>query len=94
MKQQELTLYQVIAILNKLETKDKKFYRVGDSEANIVLCSEYYMPSDFVCIYEKTLTTTLDKNSRKIDTEKLFIHKKLYEKIKDNIIIKTNNRNN
>ena len=29
MKQQELTLYQVIAILNKLETKDKKFYRVG-----------------------------------------------------------------
>ena len=29
MKQQELTLYQVIAILNKLETKDKQFYRVG-----------------------------------------------------------------
>ena len=58
------------------------------SEANIVLCSEYYMPSDFICIYEKTLTTTLDKNSRKKDTEKLFIHEKLYEKIKDNIIIK------
>ena len=49
---------------------------------------KYYMPSDFVCIYEKTLTTTLDKNSRKKDTEKLFIHEKLYEKIKDNIIIK------
>ena len=29
MEQQKLTLYQVIAILNKLETKDKKFYRVG-----------------------------------------------------------------
>ena len=31
----ELTLYQVIAILNKLETKDKKFYRVGDKEFRI-----------------------------------------------------------
>ena len=64
------------------------------SKDNIVLCSEYNAPSDFICIYEKTLTTTLDKNSRKKDTERLFIHKKLYEKIKDNIIIKTNNRNN
>ena len=31
----ELTLYQVIAILNKLETKDKKFYRVGDKDFKI-----------------------------------------------------------
>ena len=35
MKQQELTLYQVIALLNKLETKDKKFYRVGDKDFKI-----------------------------------------------------------
>ena len=35
MKQQELTLYQVIAILNKLETKDKQFYRVGDKNFKI-----------------------------------------------------------
>ena len=35
MKQQELTLYQVIAILNQLETKDKKFYRVGDKDFKI-----------------------------------------------------------
>ena len=35
MEQQELTLYQVIAILNKLETKDKKFYRVGDKTFKI-----------------------------------------------------------
>ena len=35
MKQQELTLYQVIAILNKLETKDKQFYRVGDKDFKI-----------------------------------------------------------
>ena len=35
MKQQELTLYQVIAILNKLETKDKQCYRVGDNKFKI-----------------------------------------------------------
>ena len=58
------------------------------SKDNIVLCSEYHAPFDFVCIYEKTLTTTLDKNSRKKDTEKLFIHEKSYEKIKNSIIIK------
>ena len=42
------------------------------SKDNIVLVSEYNAPNDFECIYEKTLTTTLDKNSRKKDTEKLF----------------------
>ena len=31
----ELTLYQVIAILNKLEAKDKQFYRVGDKDFKI-----------------------------------------------------------
>ena len=31
----ELTLYQVIAILNKLETKDKVFSRVGDKNFKI-----------------------------------------------------------
>ena len=31
----ELTLYQVIAILNKLETKDKVFSRVGDNKFKI-----------------------------------------------------------
>ena len=45
------------------------------SDKNIVLCSEYNAPDDFDCIYEKTLTTTLDKNSRKKDTEKLFVHR-------------------
>jgi DNA adenine methylase len=50
------------------------------SETNIVLVSEYNAPDDFNCIYEKTLTTTLDKNSRKQDTEKLFIHNSYSEK--------------
>lgn len=43
------------------------------SENNIVLVSEYNAPDDFKSVYEKTLTTTLDKNSRKKDTEKLFV---------------------
>lgn len=52
------------------------------SNKNIVLVSEYNAPSDFKCIYEKKLTTTLDKSSRKTDTEKLYIHESLYEKVK------------
>lgn len=47
------------------------------SKSNIVLCSEYNAPADFVEIYRKEVTTTLDKNSRKKDIEKLFIYKGL-----------------
>ena len=43
------------------------------SKNNIVLISEYNSPNDFKCIWKKQLTTTLDKNSRKKDVEKLFI---------------------
>lgn len=53
------------------------------SKNNIVLCSEYNAPTDFICIYQKTLTTTLDKNSRKKDIEKLFIHKTNYHLLGD-----------
>lgn len=42
------------------------------SEKNIVLCSEYIAPKDFMCIWQKELTTTLDKNSRSQSVEKLF----------------------
>ncbi|WP_144468724.1 DNA adenine methylase [Bacillus pumilus] len=44
------------------------------SKNNIVLVSEYNAPEDFNCIFEKSLTTTLDKNSRKKGFEKLFLH--------------------
>ena len=47
------------------------------SKNNIVLVSEYNAPNDFVCIFEKKLTTTFDNKQRKKDTEKLFIHKNL-----------------
>ena len=42
------------------------------SKNNFVFISEYNAPDDFECIWQKDLKTTLDKNSRKIDTEKLF----------------------
>lgn len=58
---------------NKGFDYDKFWNWVRDmSKNNIVLVSEYNAPDDFECIFEKTLTTTLDKNSRKKDTEKLF----------------------
>ncbi len=48
------------------------------SKTNIVLCSEYAAPPDFDCIWEKSLTTTLDKNSRSKAVEKLFVHQSLF----------------
>lgn len=45
------------------------------SKDNIVLISEYSMPEDFECIWEKTLKCTLDKNSRTDKVEKLFVVK-------------------
>lgn len=45
------------------------------SESNIVLCSEYNAPEDFECVWEKELTTTLDKASRSKAVEKLFKYK-------------------
>lgn len=45
------------------------------SKDNIVLISEYEAPNDFICIFEKKITTTFDNKQRKKDTEKLFIHK-------------------
>lgn len=45
------------------------------SKTNYVLCSEYNAPNDFECIWEKQLTTTLDKASRSRSTEKLFTYK-------------------
>jgi len=53
------------------------------SKYNIVICSEYNAPEDFVCIYSKELTITLNKSSRKKGIEKLFVHESLYYDIKD-----------
>lgn len=42
------------------------------SKDNIVLISEYSMPNDFECIWNKELKCTLDKDSRSDRVEKLF----------------------
>lgn len=61
------------------------------SENNIVLVSEYNMPDDFECIWEKELKTSLgsgvNKNSNRNRIEKLFIHKNRYLDTKDIIEI-------
>lgn len=51
------------------------------SRENLVLVSEYNAPDDFTCIFEKQLTTTLDKNSRKKDVERLFVHSTLKKEL-------------
>lgn len=48
------------------------------SKNNIVLISEYSMPDDFECIWERTTTVSLDSNkitgdSKNIRTERLFV---------------------
>lgn len=51
------------------------------SKSNIVLVSEYQASEQFKVIFEKELIVSLDKSSRKVETEKLFIHKDLAERL-------------
>lgn len=44
------------------------------SNDNYILVSEYNAPNDFIPMWEKELTTTLDKNSRSKAVEKLFTY--------------------
>ena len=64
------------------------------SKDNIVVISEENAPKDFICIWEKKKRRTLLKtsktkynksNKRFYSTEKLFIHKSLYKKLKKKI---------
>ena len=45
------------------------------SKDNYILVSEYNAPEDFIPMWQKELTTTLDKNSRSKAVEKLFTYK-------------------
>lgn len=50
------------------------------SKNNIVICSEYYMPEEFICIWERQTKVLIDSNKKKSETdknriEKLFIYK-------------------
>ena len=51
------------------------------SKNNIILCSEYWMPDDFECIWEKKTTTQINSNRKANDrknerVEKLYIYNK------------------
>ena len=59
-----------------------KFYKWCKemSKTNIVLISEYWMPEEFECIWEKKTTVRIDSNKKSKDkkmerTEKLFIYR-------------------
>ena len=50
------------------------------SKNNVVICSEYWMPDDFICIWSKTHKTLINSNRAaasddNIRVEKLFIHR-------------------
>lgn len=51
------------------------------SENNIVLISEYSMPDDFTCIWQKETKTLLDSNKTKLDDKNIRVEK-LYTYIK------------
>ena len=51
------------------------------SKTNILFISEYNAPQDFKCIFEKEITSTLNKNKKDPKIEKLFIHESLEKTI-------------
>lgn len=58
------------------------------SKTNFVFISEYAAPNDYVCVWSKELTTTLDKNSRSQSVEKLFTYDNwIYRQILNNRLI-------
>ena len=55
----------------------EEFYnhcRVKVKEGNIVLISEYHMPDDFVCIFEKAQKNGMQRTNKEDKVERLFIH--------------------
>lgn len=53
--------------------------RLKVREGHIVLCSEYQMPDDFVCIWQKGILNNLSTNKHVKPIEKLFIHESQIE---------------
>ena len=68
--------YQDTTKYNNYEFEYDVFWQwVRDtSKNNFIFVSEYNAPEDFECIWNKQLTTTLDKSSRSKTIEKLFIY--------------------
>lgn len=47
------------------------------AKGNDVLVSEYRAPSDFVCVWEKQVTNSMNTNNTYKPTEKLFVHESI-----------------
>lgn len=55
--------------------------RIKISEGHVVYISEYSMPDDFVCVWSKDVSNSLDVDSDgRTGTERLFIHKSQHHK--------------
>jgi len=54
------------------------------SQNNLVIISERIAPEDFICIWEK-VNNVIHSNKNSKQTEKLFIHKNLYDKMSEEI---------
>lgn len=52
-----------------------------ESERNILVVSEYWMPEDFSCIWSKEHKTSLDTYKHYKRVERLFVHKKNFDKV-------------
>jgi len=85
-------IYCDIPYKNSKEYKSSKGFNHEDfynwaremvKQGHKVFISEYYMPDDFVCIWEKEVSSSLSANGKqggnKKSTEKLFIHKSQYK---------------
>lgn len=89
-----LTFSNAVIYADKPYSTGKKYYQQNFSEEefwekmselsenNIVFISEYEAPEDFVSIYSIDITSGLNKDTHVQKTEKLFVHKKILDKIK------------
>lgn len=50
------------------------------SKNNIVVVSELNAPDDFVCIWKQDVLRSIKSKDKRLATEKLFVHKSVYEK--------------
>ena len=67
--------YEGVTKYSTGEFNHERFYnwcrKVG--ETNILCVSEYKMPEDFTCIWQKSVTTSLKVHEHEVRTEKLFM---------------------
>lgn len=72
---------------NRMSFDYERFYNWLRTRDFPVYVSEYAMPDDFVCIWRKEKTCAFSKdNNNKKTIEKLFVHEKFKEAVKDELL--------